>query len=203
MTPEKISDLAELRGAKFTGALSVIKGGTGATDAEGARANLYAAALVHSHDLATSSTPGFMSAADKAKLDSITPPSELAYAIGQQSTTLSSGMKTFSFNFASSGVSKHNCSTSVQGLVIEKSGRYDISITAYADIDITANNTDIRLIAGSLDWTGSMSVTKTTLAYSTKVNLSAGNSVVLIGERNLLTGGTITYDISVSVEQVS
>ena len=189
--------------AKFTGTLSVIKGGTGATDADGARANLYAAALVHSHDLATSSSPGFMSAADKAKLDGIIPPSELAYAIGQQSTTLHNGMRTFFFNFASSGVSKHNCSTSAQGLVVEKQGRYDISITVYADIDVAANNTDIRLIAGSLDWTGSMSITKTTLTYSTKVNLSSGDSVVLTGERYHSTGGTIAYDISVSVEQVS
>lgn len=56
-----------------TGTLSVARGGTGATTADAARTNLGAAAENHTHDNATQETAGFMSSADKAKLDKVNP----------------------------------------------------------------------------------------------------------------------------------
>ena len=54
-----------------TGTLPIANGGTGATSAATARDNLGAAAESHSHSAATTSAAGFMSAADKTKLNSI------------------------------------------------------------------------------------------------------------------------------------
>lgn len=54
-----------------TGILPIANGGTGATSAATARDNLGAAAESHSHSAATTSAAGFMSAADKTKLNSI------------------------------------------------------------------------------------------------------------------------------------
>lgn len=51
--------------------LAIDQGGTGATDAATARANLGAAASGHNHSAATTSVAGFMSAADKTKLEGI------------------------------------------------------------------------------------------------------------------------------------
>lgn len=55
----------------ITGTLSVAHGGTGATSAADARNNLGAAASNHTHNAATTSANGFMSASDKTKLDGI------------------------------------------------------------------------------------------------------------------------------------
>lgn len=56
-----------------SGTLPLTRGGTGATNAETARTNLGAAAENHTHDNATQETAGFMSSADKAKLDKVNP----------------------------------------------------------------------------------------------------------------------------------
>lgn len=55
----------------ITGTLPIAHGGTGATSAATARDNLGAAAESHSHSAATTSAAGFMSAADKTKLNGI------------------------------------------------------------------------------------------------------------------------------------
>lgn len=55
----------------ITGTLSIAHGGTGATTAADARTNLGAAASNHSHSAVTTSANGFMSVADKTKLDGI------------------------------------------------------------------------------------------------------------------------------------
>ena len=190
--------------AKFTGVLSVIKGGTGATDADGARANLYAAALVHSHDLATSSASGFMSAADKAKLDSITPPFDLAYAIGEsQNVVLGRNDPSASFNFSSSGMTKHNCSTSSTSLVIARAGVYEISLMVAADILQAGNNSSVTFYAGSLSWKGRVTMEEGSTAYTTRVNLNAGDQVSLFMTRDGVNLAAVTYIPSLSVKQIA
>lgn len=77
-----ITDLESTEAATFEGnadvepgvkgTLPVSKGGTGATTAEDARANLGAASTGHTHSEATTTYAGFMSADDKKKLNSAT-----------------------------------------------------------------------------------------------------------------------------------
>ncbi len=54
-----------------SGTVAIANGGTGSTTAAGALTNLGAAASGHTHPAATSSTAGFMSAADKTRLDNL------------------------------------------------------------------------------------------------------------------------------------
>lgn len=73
----------------ISGTLPISKGGTGATTAANARSALGAAASSHTHSNATQSAAGFMSAADKTKLDGI------SGGVGEF-TEVITGPKTFS-----------------------------------------------------------------------------------------------------------
>lgn len=73
-----------------TGTLPIARGGTGATSASAAREALDAAASNHTHSNATTSAAGFMSAADKTKLDGL---SNESYTLPQASDTVLGGVK--------------------------------------------------------------------------------------------------------------
>ena len=165
-----------------SGTIPVSQGGTGATTAADARTNLGAqvagsyAAASHTHSAATASAAGFMSAADKSKLDG-----------------LSSSSSTFATDISVNGVTvgKGNgpsgARLGVDALASNTTGQSNTAIGYWALVSNTTGSTNTAIGSTALN-SQTTATGNTAIGYAAITNSANYSNIVGLGAQTEVTG---------------
>ena len=196
--------------AKFTGALSIVKGGTGATSASVALISLGAAAVDHVHTIATASAAGFMSADDKAKLDSIKANiASLFVSISQMEIIIERNIVGDCVDFSRSGVSMSGFQLSEANDYISpnEAGTYDVVLVVTESDTVEGNTVEllVKSSSGSTIYSNELEFTDSnkTAVISTRLSLSSTDKLgVFIRKDTHNDSYTVKYTVNMEIRCV-
>lgn len=159
-----------------SGTIPVSQGGTGATTASGALTNLGAAAASHTHSAATASAAGFMSAADKSKLDG-----------------LSSSSSTFATDISVNGVTvgkgngPYGARLGIDALTSNTTGASNTAIGYWALVSNTTGSTNTAIGSTALN-SQTTATGNTAIGYAAITNSANYSNIVGLGAQTEVTG---------------
>lgn len=159
-----------------SGTIPVSQGGTGATTASGALTNLGAAAASHTHSAATASAAGFMSAADKSKLD----------GLSSSSSTFATDISVNGLNVGK-GNGPNGARLGIDALASNTTGQSNTAIGYWALISNTTGSTNTAIGSTALN-SQTTATGNTAIGYAAITNSANYSNIVGVGAQTEVTG---------------